>query len=130
MSKALIEFDLQLGEQKKFTGKKGETYSISATLFSEHDHRSKPLYYYHPEKISENDPKQVVLCVEDDLEDANYTSPYSGTIEGTFDVFRKDYIFGCDLTADRIVHVRVCERSDDREVYSSKNRKITWPFGS
>lgn len=135
MKQPIFEFDLQLGESKVFTGKAGENYTLSAQTFGEHDHRSKPLYYYHPEEINENDPTQVVICIEDDLLDDSYTSPYAGTIEGSFDLFRRKYLFACDLNTDRIVHVGVYALNDPEDsnensngVFSSKNRQITWPF--
>ena len=135
MNQPIFEFDLKLGESKVFTGKTDESYTLSVHTFGEHDHRSKPLYYYHPEEISENDPNQVVICIEDDLLDDSYTSPYAGTIEGSFDLFRREYLFACDLNSDRIVHVGVYElnkpensNENGKGVFSSKNRQITWPF--
>ncbi len=135
MSQPVFEFDLKLGEEKVFTGKAGESYKLSAQTFGEHNHRSKPLYYYHPEEISENDPNQVVICMEDDLLDDSYISPYAGTIEGSFYLFRRQYLFACDLNADCIIHVGVYEldesensNENSKSVFSSKNRQITWPF--
>jgi len=99
----LCTFSFHLGESEIFEGPSGDKYVLSATLFSEHDHERKPLYYYY-DSIRADD---VVLCFEDNLHDERYSSPYAGIIGKYLEVFRKNYSFSCELLADLRIKIEV-----------------------
>jgi len=46
MNIPLCTFDLKVGEREVFEAENAEKYVLSASLFSQHDHENKPLYYY------------------------------------------------------------------------------------
>ena len=80
------KFQLKPGEMKTVETA-GKTYQINCNLFKKHDHKNKPIYYYHDE-MKEDD---FVATVEGD-DSPPYDSPYSSTVDTNWSVFRENAI--------------------------------------
>ncbi len=77
------KFKLKPGEMKSIETA-GKTYQISCDLFTNHDHKKKPIYYYH-DKMKDED---FVATVEGN-DCPPYDSPYSNTVDAYWSVFRE-----------------------------------------
>ncbi len=80
------KFQLKPGEIKTVQTA-GKEYQISCALYKNHDHKKKPIYYYH-EEMKEDD---FVATVEGN-DCPPYDSPYSSTVDVNWSVFRENTI--------------------------------------
>ena len=121
MSKDLpiLKFHLKPRESRSFEHE-GVHYKLGLDLFSEHDHKKNPLYYY-PVPIEEADPNLWVVWIEDDTKDEfKYKSPTAGDIQANLFVCRTNV----DVLCKKLKHVlRVWIYHEDkglREEFSEK----------
>ena len=89
-------FQLKPGEMK-VVETAGKKYQISCDLFKDHDHKKKPIYYYHY-KMKEDD---FVATVEGN-DSPPYDSPYSNTVDKNWIVFREKSIINFAKREDRL----------------------------
>ena len=83
-------------------------YQISCNFFKEHNHKNKPLYYYH-DKIKEDD--LVVTIEEENCEP--YDSPYSSTVNTVWNVCRKTHAFNFIKKEDSSINVEIEKNNED-----------------
>ncbi|MBU0981946.1 hypothetical protein KKC94_04615 [Patescibacteria group bacterium] len=82
----ITKFDLHIGEMKTYE-RHGKYYKISCDLFKDHDHKNKPIYYYHEGQKADD----IVATVEAN-DNPPYDSPYSSEVHGNWIVFRANVV--------------------------------------
>ncbi len=82
----VLKFNLKIGETR-FHTKDDKEYKIACDLFKNHDHKDKPIYYYH-DGMKDDD---IVATVEGN-DSPTYDSPYSTTVKDRWTVFRENVV--------------------------------------
>ena len=98
-----LKFDLKIGEVKTYE-KSGKKYQVSCDFFKNHDHKNKPIYYYHD---SQKDDDLVATVEGNDF--PPYDSPYSSEVKANWSVCRENIIIHFTKKKD-CLHVEIEEK--------------------